>query len=41
LAPRGLELQPILDAFADMGRRWQAEEAARRTTPPHQRQVAE
>jgi DNA-binding HxlR family transcriptional regulator len=41
LAPRGLELQPILDAFADMGRRWQAEEAARRTPPPHQRQVAE
>ena len=41
LAARGLELQPILDAFADMGRRWQAEDATRRTPPPHHRQVAE
>ncbi|MGD9538603.1 MAG: winged helix-turn-helix transcriptional regulator [Alphaproteobacteria bacterium] len=41
LAPRGLELQPILDAFAEIGRRWQAENAARRVVQARPRQVAE
>lgn len=40
LAPRGLELQPILDSFVDLGSRWQREDS---TAPaaPAAHQVAE
>lgn len=40
LAPRGHELQPILDAFVSLGMRWQQEDKAG-TPTTSERQVAE